>query len=60
MMKLHVFAIAPNVAKVRCTLQGALQFARFADLDVLTNFPRLRSWCERFRQRSTVEGVIFS
>ena len=43
-----------------CTLQGALQFARFADLDVLKNFPRLRSWCDRFRQRPTVEGVIFS
>jgi len=41
-----------------CTLQAALQFARFRELDVLARSPRLRAWCDRFRERPAAKKTI--
>lgn len=41
-----------------CTLAAGLQFARFAGLDVLSDYPALRSWDERFRARESAASVL--
>ena len=46
----------PTVAD--CTLQAALQFARFRELDVLDEAPRLRAWCDRYRERPAAQRTI--
>ena len=41
-----------------CTLQAFLQFARFRELDVLEKTPRLREWCDRYRERPAAKKTI--
>lgn len=41
-----------------CTFQAALQFARFRDLEVLADAPRLREWCDRYRERPAAKKTI--
>ena len=41
-----------------CTLQAILQFARFRELDLLVDAPRLREWCDRFRERPAAKKTI--
>lgn len=41
-----------------CTLQAILQFARFREIDVLENAPRLQEWCERYRERPAAKKTI--
>ena len=53
------FLAGDQVTVGDCTLQGGLQFGRFRGIEALEHFPRLQAWCARFRERPTVEGVIF-
>lgn len=41
-----------------CTLQGALQFMRFRELEDLTDYPHVASWSERYRSRPAVQDVL--
>ncbi|MCR9094151.1 MAG: glutathione S-transferase family protein [bacterium] len=41
-----------------CTLQAILQFARFREVDVLEDAPRLREWCDRYRERPAAKKTI--
>lgn len=52
------FLAGDRVSVADCTLQAALQFARFGKIDALEGRGRLANWCARFRERATVEGVI--
>ena len=40
------------------TLQSALQFARFAKVEVINNHPGLQAWDERYRQRPAAQAVL--
>ena len=41
------------------TLQAATQFARFASVDLkLTNYPKIKTWDDRFRQRKSAKNVL--
>jgi glutathione S-transferase len=53
------FLAGDRVTVADCTLQAALQFARFGKIDALEGRPLLSAWCDRFRERETTEGVIF-
>ena len=50
--------LGEQVAIADCTLQATLQFARYAEADVLGERPNLRAWDERYRQRPSVQGVL--
>lgn len=41
-----------------CTLAAALQFARFAKLDIDTDFTNLRRWDNAYRQREPTQAVL--
>ena len=41
-----------------CTLQAALQFARYAKLDVCSPFDNLRRWDEAYRARPAASAVL--
>ena len=47
-----------QVSIADCTLQAALQFARYAEADVLGDRPRLRAWDERYRERPAAKAVL--
>ena len=40
------------------TLQSALQFARFAKVDVIEGYAALQAWDQRYRQRPAAQGVL--
>ena len=40
------------------TLQSALQFARFAKVDVVEGYAALRAWDQRYRQRPAAQSVL--
>mgnify|MGYP001164037113 FL=1 len=40
------------------TLQSALQFARFAKVDVVEGCAALQAWDQRYRQRPAAQGVL--
>ncbi len=50
--------LGEQVSIADCTLQATLQFARYAEADVLGERPNLRAWDERYRQRPSVQGVL--
>ncbi len=52
------FLAGDRVTVGDCTLQGILQFARFRELDVLGDSPRLAAWCDRFRERPAAKATI--
>jgi glutathione S-transferase len=52
------FLAGERVTVADCTLQGALQFTRFRELDVLADAPRLATWNASYRNREASEGVI--
>lgn len=41
-----------------CTLQAALQFMRFREVEDLTGYDRVAAWSSRFRERPTAAGVL--
>ena len=46
----------PSIAD--CTLQAALQFLRFIQVDLIGERPALRAWDERYRQREAAKAVL--
>lgn len=47
-----------RVSVADCTLQSALQFARFGKVDVLGDHPGIRAWDDRYRARSAAQAVL--
>lgn len=47
-----------DVSVADCTLQSALQFARFGKVDVIADYPRICSWNERYCQRPAAKSVL--
>ena len=47
-----------EVSVADCTMQGALQFMRFRELEDLTDYPRLAAWSERYRERPAAKAVL--
>ena len=47
-----------QVSIADCTLQAALQFARYAEADVLGDRPGLRAWDEGYRARPAAQAVL--
>lgn len=46
----------PSIAD--CTLQSALQFARFAKVEVINGYPLVQEWDKRYRQRPAAKLVL--
>jgi len=46
----------PSIAD--CTLQSALQFARFAKIEVINDYPLIQKWDRRYRQRPAAKAVL--
>ncbi|MDG2313105.1 MAG: glutathione S-transferase family protein [Alphaproteobacteria bacterium] len=46
----------PTIAD--CTLQSALQFARFAKVEVINGYPLIQEWDIRYRQRPAAKVVL--
>jgi len=47
-----------QVSLADITLQSALQFARFAKVDVVADYAALQAWDQRYRQRPAAQGVL--
>ena len=47
-----------QVSLADITLQSALQFARFAKVEVINKHPGLQAWDERYRQRPAAQAVL--
>jgi glutathione S-transferase len=47
-----------TVSIADCTLQSALQFARFGKVDVIADYPGVCAWDERYRQRPAAQAVL--
>lgn len=47
-----------EVSVADCTLQSALQFARFGKVDVIADYPGIKAWDERYRQRPAAQAVL--
>ena len=47
-----------DVSVADCTLQSALQFARFGKVDVIADYPRVCAWNERYCQRPAAKSVL--
>jgi glutathione S-transferase len=47
-----------EVSIADCTLQSALQFARFGKVDVIADYAGIRAWDERYRQRPAAQAVL--
>ena len=41
-----------------CTLQGALQFMRFRELEDLSDFPNVARWSASYRERPAAQAVL--
>lgn len=52
------FLAGERVTVADCTLAAALQFARFGELPVLDDAPRLRDWNAMFREREAAKQTI--
>ena len=46
----------PSIAD--CTLQSALQFARFAKVEVINGYPLIQEWDACYRQRPAAKAVL--
>jgi len=47
-----------TVTVADCTLQAALQFMRFRELEDLGNYPNIAAWSERYRARPAAKEVL--
>ena len=47
-----------EVSVADCTLQSALQFARFGKVDVIAEYPGICAWNERYCQRPAAKSVL--
>ena len=47
-----------DVSVADCTLQSALQFARFGKVDVIADYPGICAWNERYCQRPAAKSVL--
>lgn len=47
---------APSIAD--CTLQAAMQFTRWAEMDLRGDRPNLRAWDDRYRERESAKQVL--
>ena len=47
-----------EVSVADCTLQSALQFARFGKVDVIADYPGICAWNERYCQRPAAKSVL--
>lgn len=47
-----------RVSIADCTLQSGLQFARFGKADLLGDFPRVKAWDSRYRERPAAQAVL--
>ena len=47
-----------EVSIADCTLQSALQFARFGKVDVIDGYPGICAWNERYCQRPAAKSVL--
>lgn len=47
-----------QVSVADCTLQGALQFMRFRELEDLSGYPNVAAWSERYRERPAAKSVL--
>ena len=54
----RLFLAGERVTVADCTLGGALQFARFRELDVLEDAPYLRAWDSMFREREAAKATL--
>ncbi len=47
-----------NISVADCTLAAFLQFARFIEEDLLTDWPALRRWDKTYRKRPAAQAVL--
>ena len=47
-----------DVSVADCTLQSALQFARFGKVDVTADYPAICAWNERYCERPAAKSVL--
>lgn len=52
------FLTGDQVSVGDCTLQGALQFMRFRELEDLSAYPNIARWSESYRERPAAKGVL--
>ncbi|MFM7735352.1 MAG: glutathione S-transferase family protein [Alphaproteobacteria bacterium] len=52
------FLAGDRVTVGDCTLAAALQFGRFRKIDPLVDYPRLRAWDRRYRDRDAAKKVL--
>ncbi|MEM7220932.1 MAG: glutathione S-transferase family protein [Pseudomonadota bacterium] len=52
------FVMGDRVTVADCTLQAALQFLRFRELEDLSAHPQAARWSEAYRARPEIEGVL--
>ena len=50
--------LGARVSVADCTLQAALQFMRFAERDLIADYPHLRRWDAAYRQRAAAKAVL--
>ncbi len=50
--------LGDRVSVADCTLQAALQFMRFAKLDLIGDYPHLTRWDAAYRQRTAAKAVL--
>ena len=50
--------LGERVSVADCTLQAALQFMRFAERDLIADYPHLRRWDTAYRQRAAAKAVL--
>jgi len=54
----RTFLAGERVTVGDCTLQGALQFMRFRELEDLADFPNVARWSSGYRQRGPAREVL--
>lgn len=54
----RTFLAGERVTVGDCTLAAALQFGRFRKIDPLGEYPRLRAWDARYREREPAKRVL--
>lgn len=52
------FLAGERVTVGDCTLAAGLQFGRFRKIDPLGDYPKLREWDARYRERATAKSVL--
>jgi len=52
------FVAGSQVTVADCTLQGALQFMRFRELEDLADYPEVVRWSDAYRLRTAIKDVL--